>query len=244
MVDLKLVSYIKTGFKKGYSKEELLKTLIKNDWTKKEFNIAFKFLEKHKTKKSIKIEKPKNNGLIEFIENSLRKGVSEGEIKLALSGKGWKKETVNNAFKKIKFPIITQKKEEIPYKIKQKIKPNFKNVFLQIISFLVIALILSLTFSIFIYLQGLNNYTITDQQGNILNKTCVQENCSDMINFAFSYVFENIWLYVGISVLIALGMVVLYLLLPFKKELLWIFNIFYFAFLLIITYNWILFQQG
>lgn len=243
MVDLKLISYIKSSLEKGYSKEELTKILIENGWSKKEANIGFKFLEKHLKEKGKKAE-IKKTPLIEFIENSLKDGISEGEIRLALSAKGWKNEVVDNAFKKIKFPVIIQKKEKKPQRIREKSKLNFKNTFLHIISFIVISLILSLTFAVFIYIEGLNNYTIIDEQGNELTKTCIQDDCSDIIKFGFSYVYNNVWIYVGISVLIALMMVILYMLLPFKKELLWIYNVLYFLFLLVIIYNWIMFQRG
>jgi len=243
MVDLKLISYIKSSLKKGYSKEELIKILIKNGWTKKEAIIGFKFLEKHLKEKGSEAE-IKKAPLIEFIQTSLKSGISEGEIRLALSAKGWKKATVDNAFKKIKFPVIRQKKEKRPHQLKEKPKPDFKNTFFHIMSFIVISLILSLTFAVFIYIEGLNNYAIIDDQGNELTKTCIQDDCSDMVGFGFSYVYNNVWIYVGVSVLIALIVVILYILLPFKKELLWIFNVLYFLFLLVIIYNWIIFQRG
>ena len=135
MVNLKLVDYIKKNKKKGYSDEEILKILEENDWEKKEINEAYSFIKSYKKqeqvqkKQEIKTQKGQinPNSLSKFIQSSLSKGISEREIRLALSLKGWRQEIIDESFRNIKF-IYSKSNNQ---KYKEVIKPtiNIKKIF-------------------------------------------------------------------------------------------------------------------
>ena len=246
MVDLKLVSYIKENKKKGYPKDELIKILKENGWTKQEINSAYNFIEKSKKaspkKKIHEIEKTKDP-LSNFINKSLQKGVSEGEIRLALSSKGWKPELIDRSFRKAKFPIIKQIKEEKPQQApKQKL--NLKKIFKYLFAFVLISALLSGTAGVYLYIQGMSSCVITTTTGEELRGTRLEEDCSDLKEHAFSYTYNNLLVYVVASLVITLVLLLLYGFLPYKNKIMWIYNIVYFLLLVFIVFKWIMFQRN
>jgi hypothetical protein len=254
MVDIKLISYIKEGIKKGYSEDELLDLLEKNGWKKQEVLPALKIVSKE-NKKIIKKpkKKPEETILKQFIRKSIEEGISETEIRNVLLSKGWKPQKIEESFrgierpkpKKLEKPIIEKKKEEISKEEKperKKITPM--KIITYLISFIFITLILSGTFVVFFYIQGMNNYSITDSSGNVLKKTCLNEDCSDLKEYALENVRDNVLLTILTSAIIALIFIILHFLLPIKTQLLWIYNILYFLFLGLILFFWIRFQSA
>ena len=246
MVDLKLVSYIKENKRKGYPKGELINILKNNGWTKKEINSAYKFIEKSKkvspNKKIQEFEKTKDP-LFNFINQSLQKGISEREIRLALSSKGWKPELIDMSFRKTKFPIIKQIKEEKPQQLQTQ-RLNFKKIFKYILAFFFISALLSGTSGVYLYIQGMSTYVITATTGEELTGTCLEEDCSDIKEHAFSYTYDNILVYIVASLVITLVLLMLYGFLPFKTEIMWTYNILYFLLLIFIVFKWIMFQRA
>jgi hypothetical protein len=259
MVDVKLVSYIKEGLEKGYSKDDLLKLLVENGWNKQEVTLAIKFIEKEKEKKVIKKPKPKPEQPIlkQFIKESLDKGASETEIKNVLLSKGWKSEIIDSVFEGIEKPIkikeepkIEQREEPRKEKKEVKIKKVGEKKFSPMklltyaISFIFITLILSGTFVVYFYIQGMNDYTITDSSGEQLRKTCINEDCSDLKEYALENVKDKLTIAVLISAGVAIVALLLHFMLPFKTQMLWVFNILYFLFLGLILFFWIKFQNS
>tara|TARA_Y100000310_G_C20636100_1_gene791232 strand:+ start:1050 stop:1790 length:741 start_codon:yes stop_codon:yes gene_type:complete len=244
MVDLQLVSYIKENKKRGYDKDELIKILIDNGWSKEDINSAYKFVDKNQkvpTKNQVKNMGKIKEPLSEFIEGSLKKGISEREIRLALSIKRWKPEVVDKAFRKAKFPVIIQRKEEKP-QTPPKQKINFKNVLKYVLYFLVLSFILSGTSLVYLYIQGMSTYVITNAAGEELTKTCLEENCSDLKEYALGHVYDNYMIYVLVSLVLAILMLIIYGVLPYKPQILWTYNFLYFLVLVFIVYRWIMFQ--
>jgi magnesium-transporting ATPase (P-type) len=244
MVDLKLVSYIKENKKRGYGRDELIKILRENGWSREEIKLAYKFIEKNKKalikKPAISYTKEKDP-LLKFIDNSLNEGISEREIRLALSIKGWKQEKVNDSFKKVKFPVIVQRKEEKPQE-PQKQKINFKSIIKYLFYFLVLSFILSGTSLVYLYIQGMEDYSITNVAGEELTKTCLEKDCSDMKQHAINYIYNSYMAYILVSLILSLFMLVTYGVLPYKSRILWVYNFLYFLVLVFIVYTWIMFQ--
>ncbi len=257
MTDVKLISYIKDGLKKGYSKDELNKLLVENGWNKKEVTEALKFIDKE-DKKTVN-EKPKprpkqeESILKKFVRESIEKGVSETEIKNVLTAKGWKPAAIADAFRGIKKPKPVKIKEtKVEKPKKEKKKPEKKEgkkfepvkIVAYLVSLLFLSLILTGTFVVFFYIQGMNDYEVTDTSGNALTKTCLEEDCSDLKDHALTNVKDNLVLSILTSIGIALIALVLHFILPFKTQLLWIYNILYFLFLGLILFFWIRFQSS
>ncbi len=243
MVNLQLVSYIKENQKRGYKKEELIKILLENGWSREDVNSAYRFLEKNKFRLNPKNKKiiEEKEPLLNFVNSSLKKGISESQIRLALSVKGWKKEKVDSVFKKAKFPVINQGKEENPQeKLIQKM--DISSVIKHTSFFFIGAFILFGTFLVGVYVQGMSTYTITDLEGQEQTKVCLTENCIDMKEHALDYVYGNYLVYFLLSLGMALIMVFAYAFLPFKHNLLWGYNLVYFLILVSIFYKWIIFQ--
>ncbi len=246
MVDLKLVSYIKENKKRGYSREELINILRDNGWTKEEINSAYKFIEKSKKtsskQKPLEIKKTKDP-LSDFINQSLEKGISEGEIRVALSSKGWRPELIDKSFRKAKFPIIKQIKEEKPQQ-PPKQKVDIKKIFKYILAFVFMSSLLVGTSGVYLYIQGMSSYVITTTTGEELRGTCLEEDCSDLKEHAFAHVFDNVLTYLVASLIIALVLLLLYGFLPYKHEIMWTYNIIYFLILIFIVFKWIMFQKA
>ncbi len=252
MVDVKLVVYLKEGLKKGYSEDELIDLLTKNGWKKQEILPAFKVAAKE-TKKVIKKpkKKPKESVLKQFIRKSLNEGISETEIRNVLLSKGWKPQELKEAFKgierrkskKLGKPTIEKKKGSFEEKPEQK-KITPMKIITYLISFIFITLVLSGTFVVYFYIQGMNDYSVTDSSGNTLKKTCINEDCSDLKEHALKNVKDNILITILTSIGVALVFVILHFILPIKTQLLWIYNILYFLFLGLILFFWIRFQSA
>ena len=244
MVDLKLVSYIKENKKRGYSREALINILRDNGWTKEEINSAWRFIEKNKDspKKEIKKNEKTKNPLSDFINQSLEKGISEGEIRLALSSKGWSPELIDKSFRKAKFPIIKQIREEKPQQ-PPKQKGDIKKIFKYILALVFMSSLLVGTSGVYLYIQGMSSYVIVTTTGEELSGTCLEKSCSDLKEYAFTHVFDNILEYIIASLIIALVLLLLYGFLPYKHEVIWTYNIIYFLILVFIVFKWIMFQR-
>ena len=113
-----------------------------------------------------------------------------------------------------------------------------------VISFIFVSLVLSGTFVVYFYIQGMNDYTITDSSGNELRKTYTNEDSSDLKEYALDNVRDNLTMAILISAGIALVALILHFTLSFKTQLLWIYNILYFLFLGLILFFWIKFQNS
>jgi hypothetical protein len=268
MVDQALVYYIRDAILKGYTKDEIKKILLENEWTEKEIAEGFEALSKLKAQETVKPEQPKTesqtkqeiltpiekNRLVKFIKEALAKEITEEEIKSALKWKGWPEQKINAAFELIKKE--EQPPQEKPVTIKEE-KPEIKKPKIQIktkitpatitsyiLSFLLIAIVLGSTISLLFYVIAITNYEIVDPNtGQTVKGQCLEEKCADMKEFGMTKVKEKLTLTLILSSILALVIVLSYALVPFKAALLWITNLLYFMFITYIAYLWIRFNS-
>ena len=129
MVDVRLVDYVKQGFKKGYTLEELQKILKENGWKSVEISEAINTLKKTK-KISSPVTKKRDYDkiLLNFINQNLKKGFPEQQIKQALMAKNWPIEKIDLAFSKATRPKekIEEKKENIVKEKPTEVKPKIE----------------------------------------------------------------------------------------------------------------------
>lgn len=254
MVDLKLVDYIKRHLQKGYKENEIKDILIKNKWDKNEIKEAFAYISSKRVPEQGPVSKPTQltetsstqqnqlNSLKQFIKRSRQKGISDQEIKSALLAKRWPVDLVEQGFE---GPAQFQEQRKVQeQKPKKPRKPfNFKLLVWCIVAFIVASIILSGTIFVYYYVVGLSQYTIT-VGGEEERGKCLELDCSDMKDSAYSYAMESIMLMLMIGVGAAFIIVLLYSLLPVKNAILWIVNILYFLFLVYIGIKWIVFNQS
>jgi hypothetical protein len=257
MVDLQLVNYIKRHLAKGYTKQEIEKILLENNWEKKEAKEAFKIIENKKISKPTQklFTKPKeekqqmaitNHNQITTLKNfiiSIRaRGVKDEEIKNALLTKKWPVDLIGIAFSELK-PIKGDKPSSTSFvkpkfQKKQKKPFNFKRLLQYILGFIVLATVLAGTVFVYQYVSGLASYEVTIN-GVIETGKCTKLDCSDMKEYAFNFASENMILYFGISAALALLITGLYSIQKIRNGVLWGTNLLYFFFLVFIGYTWL-----
>ena len=248
MVDLKLVDYIKNAKKKGYDKKELKQILKENEWSSSEISDAFNFIEN----KNQQISKPteasnKNKILIDFIKKSLEEGISEDQIKQALTAKHWPIEKINNSFavvnqhklkkkKEVKIKVKPKQEKELP---KERKKFNFKKVGLYFMWFIIISIILSLSITMFFYIQAMVSYEVVNPNTGILqNGICLNEDCSDMKNYIYDQINPQLWIILIMGLSISLLILTIHALIPKKELIIWTSNILFFLYMIYLFYLW------
>lgn len=256
MVDLQLVNYIKRHLAKGYTKQEIEKILIENNWDKKETKDAFKIVEtKGKVLKPVQKvsttpdeEKQQQkaitnhdqiNTLKNFILSIRARGVKDEGIKKALLIKRWPSDLVDMAFSELK-PVKEDKPSSNSF-VKPKIqkKPfDFKKLLWYILGFIIITVVLTGTLFVYTYVVGLSSYEVTINGIRETGK-CTSLDCSDMKDYAFNFANDSLMFYLGISAALALLITGLYAIPTIKNGVLWGANILYFFFLIYIGYTWI-----
>lgn len=212
---------------------------------------------------------PPDEQLISFILTAFNKGFDEDYIRQGLLQKGWPIQKVQECILEAK-KRLPQKQEEVqikkpqievtPEKIKEiqgqteevKLKRTDagKNILLITFSFLGIFLILSFTFLVYYYMQNIREYRVANPQtGELLEKTCLNPDCSDMRKYAGDQTLQQISskkllnpLVLGF-ILSAL-LVIIYELVNFKKLFFWSVNVIYFIFIIIMAVIWISFSRG
>jgi len=156
MVDSKLITFIKDGFDKDYTEDELRSILHESGWKPGEIDEAF--IEINKEKEIFKqkptepkkveaepivklVEKTHNPELLEYVKKALDAGYPKAQIRSALLAKEWPNEEIDLVFaelekspiKKITEPITKKKpivkpKESI-FKREKKEKPTKETSF-------------------------------------------------------------------------------------------------------------------
>ncbi|MBT3691233.1 hypothetical protein HOG16_03260 [Candidatus Woesearchaeota archaeon] len=244
MVDIRLVDYIKQGFKKGYTSEELQKILKENGWSSVEISESLNSVQKTK-KVSSPLTKKKNHDkiLLSFINQNLEKGFPEQQIKQALMAKNWPEEKIDDAFSR-----ATRPKPKIEEKKVEKIKPKPKKVMPQfdtrkilwhLLWFFVIGLILTTTVGVFYYVKEMSNFTIIDPDtGNEVKGYCLEEDCSDMRGFVQNELMNSLIIILTIALSIALVITIIHYFIPNKEMFIWVMNILFFFFICFILYTW------
>lgn len=239
MVDPKLIDYTKKGLAKGYSEEELSKILRESGWTDLEISSTFNEIKKVKPKIVKAVDK--DMVLVNFIQNSLNKGINEDKIRASLLSKNWPSEKINAAFSKVSKPVLgTQEKPVQEYKPKTN-GFDWKTLLIYVGVFFVITIILSLSIGVFYYIQGMKNYEITDPNtGERVKGYCLYEDCSDMKEYIFDNIGDNLGLIFIISIIISLALTLSYFFIPFKEMIIWIANIAFFLFICFMLYMWLM----
>ena len=242
MVDVRLVDYVKQGFKKGYTLEELQKILKENGWKSVEISEAINTLKKTK-KISSPVTKKRDYDkiLLNFINQNLKKGFPEQQIKQALMAKNWPIEKIDLAFSK-----ATRPKEKIEEKKIEKPKPKVtlpqfdtRKILWHILWFFVVGLVLTTTIGVFYYVKAMSNFTVIDPEtGNEVKGYCLEEDCSDMRGFVRNELMDNLVIILTIALLISLVVTIIHYIIPNKEMFIWVMNILLFFFTCFILYTW------
>ena len=123
MIDQKLIEFVKDGFKKGYTEQELRELLIKNKWPPTDINEALSFVRNLKQNQTLSPNAdPK---LVAFIRQAITKNYSKDEVTNILLTKGWALEHIERAFKEIEAkpqeqPLVSKpEKKRIIKKMKE-----------------------------------------------------------------------------------------------------------------------------
>lgn len=211
---------------------------------------------------------PPDDQLISFIVNAFIKGFNEDYIRQGLLQKGWPIQKVQESIQEAK-KRLPQKQQEIqeqkpkiqvtPEKIKEiqgetsltlKKTDIGKSILFISISFIGIFLILSFTFTVFEYMQNIREYTVTNPQtGEVLKKTCLSPDCSDMRKYAGDETLkatstQSLFNPLILSFILTALLIVIYELVSFKKLFFWIANIIYFIFIIVMAVVWVSFSRG
>lgn len=211
---------------------------------------------------------PPEDQLVNFIVTAFNKGFDEDYIRQGLLQKGWPIQKVQEAILEAKKRLpqkqeqepkqpqiqVTQEKikeiQEQTDEVKLKRTDVGKNILLIVFSFIGIFLILSFTFIVFEYMQNIREYRVPNPQtGELLEKTCLNPDCSDMRKYAGDQTLKEISAKkilnpIVIGFVLAGLLVILYELVSFKKLFFWISNIIYFIFIVIMAVIWISFSRG
>lgn len=259
MVDTDLVNYIQDAISKGYTKEEIKKILLENDWSEEEVNAALSLVAKRMaaqtvksqtaTQTSISADKDK---LVTFIEGAIAKGASAEDIKSALRNKGWPDYTIGESFKTIELKKKPKEEpEEVVFKPQAAEGLSKRIVLSYLVSFILITLVVSATVSLLFYVIAITNYEVVDPNtGENVKGACLEEKCADMKRFAFMEIGlhpdsqdrSKLWTSIIIGGISALAIVLAFYFVSFKTTLLWIINTLYFIFISYIAYLWIKFN--
>lgn len=279
MVDTDLTKYVKDGLLKGYTKEELKKILLENEWSEKEISnamaIAVRSIAREQPKQKIKEEElkakqpkpqfaktvepttktkatvisPSQERLLKFIKTALGKGITKDQIKSALKQRGWPEYKIIESFNLVESQRAAgaAKEAEKPKKEEKIARPHSKITFSVIMSYLVsfvlITVVLTATISLLFYVISITEYEVIDPTtGETVKGECLEEKCTDMKEFGFQKVKDQLPLSLRIAAISAFIIVLAYGLLPFKTALLWIINLLYFVFIVYISYLWIRFN--
>nr|MBA4405174.1 hypothetical protein [Nanoarchaeum sp.] len=184
-----------------------------------------------------------------FILSSRSKKLIDFEIKNALRSKGWPEDLLEQGFRMV-GPAQQIKQIEKP--VQQNIQPkpmkekkpiNVKKIIWFFVAFIIAAVIITGTILVFNYVLGLSDYTIS-QGGEDIKGKCLELDCSDMKEFAFSYAQDALTSAIMIGLIASLIIVLLYAFLPFRNVILWVVNGLYFVFLVYIGYIWIAFSSS
>lgn len=199
--------------------------------------------------------------LVDFLKKEIKNGHSEEFLRQGLVTKGWPIDTINDSIKaakgqinleayipttpRINVPSIQEVKRISDKPIIHKPKFDRNVLVLSIIMFLVVSVILTFTSLVFFYMNGVMDYTIYDPVTNQqLKRTCIYENCQDLRDFALNFAKTKITLSIIIGIITSLIIVVIYNLISFKKVFLWVIQILFLLFLLIMGYMWFAFTRG
>ena len=267
MVDRALINYLKDGFSKGYSKEDLKKILIENGWSQNEISEAIAIVSRMPSQKaqiSQPQEQPKKlavttlnaierQRLIPFVEAALLRDFSREDIKLALIKKGWPEDKVDEAFRLL--DLKSKKEEEKPieseYKPETGVEINAKLILSYLLSFVLITLVVGATVSLLFYVIAITNYEVIDPNtGALVKGACLEEKCADMKEYALKEIGIHsdsqdrgkLWTSLIIGAIVALAIMVSFTFVSFKTALLWTVNLLYFMFICYIAYLWIRFN--
>ena len=245
MVDIRLVDYIKQGFKKGYNSEELKKILKENGWTNQEITEALKSTNKTKKVSSpLKKQKDQDTILLNFINTNLAKGFPDDQIKQALMAKNWPRDKIDKAFLKATRPRPKIEKPKVVEKPtpKKRIRTDLidgRKIGMHAIWFLVVALILTTTIGVFFYVQAMSDFSVEDPNtGEMVKGYCLESDCSDMREFVQGELVENLLVILSLALSIALAVTIIHYFIPNKEMFIWIMNILLFLFICYILYTW------
>ena len=235
MVDQKLVDYIKDGLKKGYSKKELEEILRKNNWTKQELNDVFNIIYQRKDQpSSYLMNREKEQMLINFIKTSLSKGHQINKIRNALIEKRWPPTKVDEVIREILKSGVQETKKEKPGG-----GPKTKKIFLYFLWFIIISVVLALGIAAYSYIQATHSYTIQDPNtGQLVTGNCLQEDCSDMREYIYEQILDNIIIIAIIGLGVSLILVLLHVFIPHKEIIIWVGNILFLLYILYLLYLW------
>ena len=199
--------------------------------------------------------------LVDFLKKEIKNGHSEDFLRQGLVTRGWPIETIDDSIKEAKRQInlesyisLTTKAEtpsvqeirnisERPIINKQKL--NRPALTTSILIFIAISVILTFTALVFFYMQGVMDYKVFDPTtGTNLKRTCIYQNCSDLRDFALNFAKTKILLSLVIGIFVSFIIVLMYNLISFKKIFLWVIQILFLAFLLIMGYLWFTFTRS
>ena len=158
--------------------------------------------------------------------------------------KGWALDHLERAFAELKKSpekIIETKKPEKKF---FDLEFNRRKITMMVIGFIGIFLILSFTILVFFYMNAIIDYEVTTESGEIIERTCLKEDCSDMREHAMDEAKGKLSFALPVSAGAAAAIVFSYNLVPFKTIFLWVLNLVYLAFVGLIAYMWILFTQS
>lgn len=199
--------------------------------------------------------------LIDFLKKELKNRHSEDFLRQGLITKGWPVPIVDESIREAKrqigleslIPLLNQTQTPTVDQIKSISekpaieKPVFDShtITMIVVMFLIIAAILTFTSLVFFYMQGVMDYSVYDPvtQTN-LKRTCIYQNCSDLRDHALGFAKQKMLLSIIIGVLTSLIIVVIYSFVSFKKVFLWIVQILFLTFLLVMGYLWFNFTRG
>jgi hypothetical protein len=241
MVDKSLIDYIKDGKKKGYSREELEKILKESGWSNLEITEGFASVEggKPAAKPVAATSMSKDQVLSSFINKALEKGYSKDKIRQSLLSKGWPIGKVNTALGGTAEPAKEVEKPKAKPVVTRGKGFSAKKLFLYIMWFIIISTVLTVSISVFFYIQGMINYTVTDPNtGAQVTGVCLQEDCSDMREFVMEDIMNKLVLILSIALSIALVLVLLHAFLPQKEWVVWVADILFFLYILYLLYLW------
>src|SRR3989338_9724588 len=175
-----------------------------------------------------------NQSLIDFIKQARSKGYQDDLIRRSILDKGWPLEEVNTAFNILKsnqeithYTIPMQKPIQEPKKEVQEKEKKYSKEILKLASIgLGILALLTLTFLIFFYMNALMDYTVVDSETKQEStKRCLNPDCSDLKEYAFSAMKEKALLASLIALITTVVILAVYKLIKFKKIFIWILNI-------------------
>ena len=202
-----------------------------------------------------------DQGLVEFLKKEIKGGHSEDFLRQGLISKGWPSDVVENSIGEAKrqimletyIPITGQPETPSLEEVKTiSDKPiihqsrfDRRTLSISILIFVIIGVILTFTTLVYFYMNGVMSYRLFDPvTGQSLDRTCIYQNCKDLRDFALDFAKQRLNMSIIIGIITSFLIVLIYNLISFKKLFLWIIQILFLIFLLVMGFMWFSFTKG